>query len=266
VSSKILHTIRKAVLNTTTYNRANIPCYSAVAIGFVRYFLYNPLYFAVHDSSTDGSLFSGAMPMIRHLVFVVFFLVFVVGVPHARTAPFGFKSRNYVTGRLLVAGPVLRDPNFAQTVVFMVSHDAKGAMGLVVNRLIGTRQLAHLFRDFGMKSEDVDGDIRVHYGGPVERGRGFVLHTPDYKGPTTAVIGASVALTTNVEIVRDIAAGKGPLQSLLLFGYAGWREGQLEAEIAAGAWFSIPLDEALLFDEDIERKWERAYDRRGIEL
>lgn len=171
-----------------------------------------------------------------------------------------------IAGQFLVATPELRDPRFVRTVVYMVQHDSKGAMGLVVNRPIGDVPLAVLLDRLGMNGNTAGGDMRVHYGGPVEPTRGFVLHTTDYRTEGTHAVQGGLAITSQPEIFRAISAGKGPRLSLLALGYAGWAPGQLEGEIAAGAWVVVPADEALLFDQNYEKKWERAMARRRFEL
>jgi len=171
-----------------------------------------------------------------------------------------------LAGQLLVATDELTDPRFAHSVVYMVQHDGSGAMGLVINRPMGTVPLAKLLDELGMDGKGVKGDIRVHYGGPVEPGRGFTLHTSEYAGKGTQVIGDGIALTAQPEILQAIGTGAGPRLALLAVGYAGWAPGQLEAEIKAGAWIAVPADESLLFDEDYATKWERATARRMFDL
>ncbi|MBI4841844.1 MAG: YqgE/AlgH family protein [candidate division NC10 bacterium] len=171
-----------------------------------------------------------------------------------------------LTGQLLVATDELRDPRFVRTVVYMVRHDAGGAMGLVVNRPLGQVPLAVLLERLGMEGKAVGGEMRVHYGGPVETARGFVLHTSDYVTQGTQVVRDGIALTAQPEIFRAIGAGAGPRRTLFALGYAGWAPGQLEAEIRAGAWITVPADEGLMFDEHFEKKWNRAMARRRFDL
>jgi len=171
-----------------------------------------------------------------------------------------------LAGRLLVATPDLTDPRFVQTVIFMVGHDATGAMGLVINRPIGRIALAALLEKFGEDSRGVGGELRVHYGGPVEPMQGFVLHTAEYAGVDTRVVGGGIALTTDPKILRAIGAGSGPRRSLLALGYAGWAPGQLEAEIRRGHWVDVQADEKILFEVPAEKQWERAMARRVIHL
>lgn len=168
-----------------------------------------------------------------------------------------------LTGRLLVAKPEMADPRFRETVVYMVRHDPRGAMGLVVNRPLGEAPLAQLLRQFGLESEGVAGSIRFHWGGPVEGKRGFVLHTRDYAGHGTLAVDETMALTDRPEIFRALADGTGPSRSLFTLGYAGWAPGQLEREMERGDWISVTTDPALVFDEDAAGKWQRA---RALEV
>jgi putative transcriptional regulator len=195
-------------------------------------------------------------------------IVTLVGVDtDAARQPDRDARQNSVAGRLLVATPDLDDPNFRRTVVYMVHHDESGAMGLVINRVLGAGPLDKMLEGLGIDAEgDSSVEIEVHYGGPVETSRGFMLHTPDYQGADTTVVSDLAALTLTPEILRDIAAGRGPKRSLFALGYAGWRAHQLEDELAAGAWVVIEADEALLYDHRPATKWQRAFDRRGVDL
>ncbi|MDE2181211.1 MAG: YqgE/AlgH family protein [candidate division NC10 bacterium] len=171
-----------------------------------------------------------------------------------------------LAGQLLVAKDELRDPRFFHSVIYIVHHDAGGAMGLIVNRPIGETALSELLEQAGLESTGVSKQIRVHFGGPVEPGQGFVLHTADYTIEGTEVVADGLAVTARPEIFRAIGAETGPRRSLFALGYAGWAPGQLETEIKAGAWEIVPADEALVFDEHAETKWKRAMARRTIRL
>lgn len=176
------------------------------------------------------------------------------------------ETERRLAGQLLVATPEMPDPRFMRTVIFMVRHDAGGAMGLVLNRPMGEVPLARLLDPPGAGREEVSGKIRLHYGGPVERTRGVVLHTADYVGEDTEIIAGTVAVTRSRAVFRAIADGTGPRRSFLALGYSGWGAGQLEAEIAAGHWVAVPADEALVFDDDYDAKWSRAMARRRLTL
>ncbi|HET6921925.1 MAG TPA: YqgE/AlgH family protein [Anaeromyxobacteraceae bacterium] len=169
-------------------------------------------------------------------------------------------------GQLLVARPEMNDPRFSRAVIYMVRHDASGALGLIVNRPFKEIPIAQLLERLGLPNEGVGGSIRMHYGGPVEPGRVFVLHTADWRGEGTQVIADGIALTGPPGILRAIASGKGPRRALLVLSYSGWGPGQLEGEIRAGGWIGVPADPALVFDEDHDTKWARAMARREIDL
>ena len=171
-----------------------------------------------------------------------------------------------VAGRLLVAAPSMPDGRFAETVIYMLRHDDTGAMGVVVNRPMGDLPVATLLGSLGLDESDAEGSIRVHYGGPVEYGRGFVLHSTDYRDGETLTVAGGFALSMNAGVVRAIVAGEGPRHSLLLFGYAGWGPGQLESEMMRDDWITVPADEAMVFDDNYRDKWRRAMDRRGVDL
>lgn len=172
----------------------------------------------------------------------------------------------WLTGQLLVATPLIRDPRFAQAVIYMVRHDSDGAMGVVVNRGLAEVPLSRLLEDSGLPSDNVTTRIRVHYGGPVERSRGLVLHSADYVGKGTIKVDQAVALTIDADILRDLATGSGPRRSLFALGYAGWAPNQLEEEIGKGVWVVVGSDESLVFDDADNDKWERAMARRGMRL
>lgn len=188
----------------------------------------------------------------------------------AFAAPGAFVARGQagpsLAGQLLVATEQMPDPRFARTVIYMVRHDATGALGLVVNRPVAEVPLAELLERSGLPGRDVAGTVRVHAGGPVEPTRVFVLHTTDFMGRESHTVGDGVAVTGHPEVLDAMARGQGPRRSLLVLGYAGWAPGQLEGEIERGGWISVRGDEALLFDDDHARKWERAMARRRIDI
>jgi putative transcriptional regulator len=169
-----------------------------------------------------------------------------------------------LAGQLLVATSEMGEPRFFHAVIYMVQHDASGAMGLLVNRPVATVPLARLLADVGADTTGVSGTIRVRLGGPVEVSRGAVLHTAEYATKETLRVTGQVSVTWEPEILRAIAGGTGPRRSLFALGYAGWGPGQLEAEITAGAWIAVPADEELVFGDDDEGKWEQAISKRLI--
>jgi putative transcriptional regulator len=177
-----------------------------------------------------------------------------------------FEETDGLAGQLLVAMPQMQDPRFARTVIFLCAHTPEGAMGLVVNRLVHSITFPDLLEQLGVEPALGGNEIRVHFGGPVESGRGFVLHTADYNREGTLPINSGIALTATVDILRDIARGTGPRQRLLALGYAGWGPGQLDAEIQANGWLQVPADEQLVFGGDLDNKWEQALAKLGIDF
>ena len=196
-----------------------------------------------------------------------FFLVLaaVPGLADETAAP-KIGHSPYLAGQFLVASPKIGDPRFARTVIYMVSHDKKGALGLVVNKSYGSGSMEKFLKGFNIDASGIEGKIRLHYGGPVEVAAGFVLHTADYQGPGTRVVNSKMALTSEMSILKAIADGHGPRHSLFALGYSGWGPGQLESEIARGDWFSAPADEKIIFDEDLETIWDRVLGKAGQKL
>jgi putative transcriptional regulator len=175
-------------------------------------------------------------------------------------------SRPSLTGRLLVATDTMRDPRFARTVIYIVRHRAEGAFGLVINMPMGDVPFRLALRPFDLEVPEGSGNVRVHYGGPVEERRGFVLHTPDWKSEATTVIDERFAITDDPRVLQAIAGGTGPRRALFCLGYAGWGPGQLDAEMTTGAWGIAPADERLVFDDDPAQKWIEATTRRLLDL
>ena len=170
-----------------------------------------------------------------------------------------------MTGQLLVAMPSMRDARFTRTVVYVCAHTSDGAMGLVINRLVGSLTFPDLLEQLEIDNPSAGEHIRIRSGGPVETGRGFVLHSADYQEDATLRVGESVGLTATIDILRDIAAGGGPKRSLLALGYAGWGPGQLDSEIQANAWLCVPADDELIFDDQLTDKWERSISKLGVD-
>jgi putative transcriptional regulator len=184
----------------------------------------------------------------------------------ALPAPAQAPQRASLAGQLLIAAPAMADPRFYQAVILIVRHDQKGALGIVINRPIEDRSLASLLEALGEKHTGVPGSVRIFAGGPVQPEIGFVLHSADYHRPDTMDIDGRVAMTSNREILRDIGNKQGPAKSLVAFGYAGWGPGQLEGELAQRFWFTTPEDGKLVFDQDRDRVWDDAMQRRTQDL
>jgi putative transcriptional regulator len=171
-----------------------------------------------------------------------------------------------LTGQLLVAMPQMQDPRFARSVVYLCAHsEDAGAMGLVINKTIDALTLDELYAHLKIEpTARQNQPIPVHFGGPVDPGRGFVLHSPDYREDGTLGIGAEFAMTATLDILRAISKGEGPRKSLLALGYAGWAPGQLDAEIQANGWLSVAADPELVFGEGLDDKWQRALAKIGV--
>ena len=171
----------------------------------------------------------------------------------------------YLTGQFLIAMPTMGDPRFERTVIYMCAHSADGAMGLVVNRVASEIDFPELLNQLEIETDGIKNPIPVLTGGPVETGRGFVLHSMDYNQDSTLKVTDEVGLTATVDILRAIAEGEGPAKSLLTLGYAGWSSGQLDNEIQANGWLNVSSYTSILFDEDLNSKWDRAVRKVGID-
>ena len=175
-------------------------------------------------------------------------------------------TSGYLTGQLLVAMPAMQDPRFEKSVIYICIHNADGAMGLIVNRALESLSFRDLLSQLELDVDEPAADIAVQFGGPVETGRGFVLHTLEYEQDGTIVVDQKVGLTATVEVLRDIAGDRGPSRAILALGYAGWGPGQLDDEIQQNAWLNVPADDGLMFDADIDSRWERAIAKIGIDV
>jgi putative transcriptional regulator len=176
----------------------------------------------------------------------------------------GDDDGSYLTGQLLIAMPTLTEEPFARTVIYLCAHSPSGAMGLVVNKAMPQITFPDLLEQLGIDPGNGTDAMRVHFGGPVESGRGFVLHSPDFLRDGTMMVEDGMALTATVDILRAISEGQGPRDHLLALGYAGWGPGQLDQEMQANGWLNVPADRDLIFDPDLDTKWERAIAKLGI--
>jgi len=172
----------------------------------------------------------------------------------------------FITGQLLVATPEMKDSRFAETVIYMVKHDADGAFGLVINRPMAKGPFEDLLKGFGTEINDAKGEVVIHYGGPVGMQQGFVLHSDDITIESSMKVADGIAMTADVKMIEAMARGKGPRQSLVMLGYVGWAPGQLEMELKADSWFVIPGDKSLVFGKEADEKWREAMDKRQIPL
>lgn len=171
----------------------------------------------------------------------------------------------YLEGQLLIAMPAMADPRFERSVIYVCAHNPEGAMGLVVNKLFDEIDFGELLSQLEITPADLSPPLSIHFGGPVESQRGFVLHTADYTGKGTVAVDKQVALTATLDILKELANGNGPRSTMLALGYAGWGPGQLEEEIGDNAWLHAPFNEALVFDSDVDTKWRRAMNSIGVD-
>jgi putative transcriptional regulator len=176
----------------------------------------------------------------------------------------------FLDGRILIAMPGMQDPRFHRSLVYLCAHSADGAMGLIVNKRAGDLELKDLFGKLGIpisREPTGSGIARepVHYGGPVETGRGFVLHSSDYHSDdATMQVDDDTSMTATLDILHAMANDRGPDHAIIALGYAGWAPGQLEAELQANGWLACPADEGLLFDTDEDSKWDKALAKIGV--
>jgi putative transcriptional regulator len=169
-------------------------------------------------------------------------------------------------GKLLVAMPGMGDPRFEKSVILICAHSPEGAMGLIINRPSPDLSFQGLLDQLSIPRAPEGRDILVHFGGPVERGRGFVLHSRDYAGgPATMKVSGSFGMTATLDILEALAKGGGPERAILALGYSGWGPGQLEAEIKANGWLIGDAPEELVFSPDNARKWVGALRQMGID-
>ena len=172
-----------------------------------------------------------------------------------------------LAGQILIAMPAMEDPRFQRSVIYVCAHTEKGAMGIVINKRLPTLTFAELLEQLDIETTGQTRSLPIHFGGPVDTGRGFVLHSLDYGvQEATLSVAGSIGLTATVDILKALARGQGPNKALLALGYAGWEAGQLEDEIRANGWLTAAANEALLFGDDIEVKWQRAIGALGIDL
>ena len=170
----------------------------------------------------------------------------------------------YLTGQFLLAMPGIGDPRFERAVIAICAHDADGAVGIGIGAEVGGLGFHDLLRQVDLKAGQA-ADAPVHFGGPVEVRRGFVLHSRDWSGQDTAEVAGLWALTGTIDVLRAIGEGKGPTRWVAALGYAGWGAGQLDGELTRPGWLNVPGDPALLFETTAANRWDRAMATAGID-
>jgi putative transcriptional regulator len=190
------------------------------------------------------------------------------------SSPAAPSRRGYLDGQMLIAMPSMRDERFARTLIYVCAHSSEGAMGIVVNQPANNIRFPDLLVQLDVISDsDViqlplsAGSVQVLKGGPVEPGRGFVLHSSDYfVENSTLPIDDGICLTATLDVLKAIAKGDGPGNALLALGYAGWAPGQLETEIQDNGWLHCSADADLIFGSDVGTKYDRALKKLGIDV
>lgn len=180
-------------------------------------------------------------------------------------------ERSYLDGQLLIAMPRMLDSNFDRTVIYICAHSSDGAMGFILNRpqpisfcdlLV---QLNVISSDDTIRLPVSARQMVVQSGGPVDTGRGFVLHSDDYMSDSTMPVSDELCMTATIDILRAISKGKGPGRAMMMLGYAGWGPGQLEAEINENGWLTCPACDDLVFDRALPNKYDRVLASMGID-
>lgn len=169
-------------------------------------------------------------------------------------------------GHLLIATPAVQDSCFTRSVIYMCAHNDAGAMGIIINYPVRNLRMKEIFSHLDIPAKDNLHELPIHFGGPVEANRGFVLHSADYDTKESLVNQGGIVVTSSLSILEDLAEGKGPAQGMLVLGYAGWSPGQLESEIESGSWITIPASPQLVFDTHNDVKWNTAVSSLGIDI
>lgn len=174
----------------------------------------------------------------------------------------------YLEGQLLVATPSISGSCFDRSVIYIYAHNKEGAMGVIINHTIGDMRYAEVFDQLNITSVPAVRNSPVYFGGPVDSYRGFILFTNESPiiNPKTSLTNQQISLSADINILNDIALGKGPRQSMLMLGYAGWAPDQLESEIKAGSWITVPANVDLVFNTDTSLKWHVAAQSLGIDM
>ena len=170
-----------------------------------------------------------------------------------------------LTGQLLISMPSHEDERFEKSVIYMCAHSKDGAMGIIINKKIDYDLYPDLLQQLGIDNPLIGKKLYIRYGGPVESGRGFVLHSDEFIRKETLTIDKGIALTSTSEFFDDLSKGNGPKNSILALGYAGWGPGQIESELISNSWMTLRTDSNFIFDESVSNKWNDAYDLLGVD-
>jgi putative transcriptional regulator len=172
----------------------------------------------------------------------------------------------YLEGKLLIAMPGIGDPRFDRSVIFLCSHTAEGAMGLIVNKPMQDMSLSSLLEQLDITPEQETTTLPVFRGGPVETSRGFVLHSDEFAQDTTVAVAEGIALTATIDMLKALAKGEGPDQAIVALGYAGWAPGQLDRELTRNGWLTADASRSLVFETHHEAMWPAAIATMGFDV
>lgn len=174
-------------------------------------------------------------------------------------------TQGYLTGQILVSTPFMLDARFYQSVIYVCGHDENGAMGFIINKPLPSLMFTDLLDQLGIEHPEREYVVPVYYGGPVEVGRGFVLHSTDYQHDATVSINNDFAITATLEILREVAYNRGPRQLALMLGYTGWEKGQLEGELQENKWIILRGQPQFVFEHPKDLMWTAAYEKLHID-
>lgn len=176
------------------------------------------------------------------------------------------EGTQFLSGKVLIAMPGMEDPRFSHALVYLCAHSEDGAMGLIVNKPTDDLVWHDIFKKLDIALAHGEAPRPVNYGGPVETGRGFVLHSSDYHAESASLrVDSGTSMTATLDVLQAIASGHGPAQALVTLGYSGWAPGQLEKELQFNGWLSCDPDDDLLYGAEDETKWTRALAKLGID-
>lgn len=176
------------------------------------------------------------------------------------------KDPQSLAGKLLIATSTVDDSVFAKSVIYLCAHNEDGAMGVIVNYPVDQVDMKDIFDHLELEVPAHGEHFKVHFGGPVEAYRGFVLHSTDYEAPESMIAQDGIAVTASMKVLQDLAQGRGPAKGMLMLGYAGWSPGQLESEIESGSWIVVPATSRIVFDAANETKWDSAVSALGFDI
>jgi putative transcriptional regulator len=178
----------------------------------------------------------------------------------------GEHKEGALAGHLLVATPAIQESCFARSVIYLCAHNKEGAMGIIINQPVANLELREIFDQLDIEFDASIRSLPIHFGGPVEAHRGFVLHTADKAGLDSIIGQDGIAMSASLTVLQQLAGGHGPSQGMLVLGYAGWSPGQLESEIEGGSWLVVPATKKLVFDTGNDTKWNVAVSSLGFDM